>query len=48
MLVALSGLLTSCKVVGGIFKAGFWSGIILVFLVVFLIVYLVMRSRNRQ
>jgi hypothetical protein len=40
-------LLSSCAVVGGIFKAGVWTGIILVAAVVALILYLVSRSQNK-
>lgn len=35
--------LTSCEVVGGIFKAGFWTAIILIVLVVVIILWLVRR-----
>ena len=40
-------LLSGCEIVGGIFKAGVWSGIILVVGVIVLIVYLISRSKNR-
>ena len=35
--------LSSCEVVGGIFKAGMWVGIIVVVLVVFLVMRLLSR-----
>jgi hypothetical protein len=35
--------LSSCEIVGGIFKAGVWVGIIVVLLVVFLVVRLLSR-----
>lgn len=38
--------LSSCEVVGGIFKAGFWTAIILIVLVVGLILWLVGRGRR--
>jgi hypothetical protein len=38
--------LSSCEVIGGIFKAGFWTAIILVVLVVGLILWLVNRGRR--
>ncbi|HET7897743.1 MAG TPA: phosphatidate cytidylyltransferase [Flavisolibacter sp.] len=41
LLAAMS--LTSCEVVGGIFKAGVWVGIIIVILVVALILWLIRR-----
>ncbi|WP_343668359.1 phosphatidate cytidylyltransferase [Chitinophaga sp.] len=39
-------LLSSCEVVGGIFKAGVWTGIIGVAVVVFLIIFLIGRGRK--
>ena len=36
----------SCEVVGGIYKAGFYSAVILGVLIVILIVWLVNRSRK--
>ena len=38
--------LPSCEVIGGIFKAGFWTAIILVVLVVILILWLINRGRR--
>ncbi|HLS95327.1 hypothetical protein BC792_10858 [Sphingobacterium allocomposti] len=35
--------LTSCEVIGGIFKAGVWSGVILVVLVIALIIWIIAR-----
>jgi hypothetical protein len=43
--LVLATTLTSCEVVGGIFKAGFVTAIILVVLVVVLILWLVRRRR---
>jgi len=43
-LLALSTtLLTSCEVIGGIFKAGVWSGIIVVVIVVALLIWLISK-----
>jgi len=39
-------LLSSCEVVGGIFKAGVWVGILAVAFVVGLILFLVSRGRK--
>ena len=39
--------LTSCEFIGGIFKAGLWSGIIIVVIVVALIIYLISRMRKK-
>lgn len=44
--LALATLFSSCQVVGGIFKAGFWTAIIIVVIVVILILWLVGRSRR--
>jgi hypothetical protein len=38
--------LTSCEAIGGIFKAGIWTGVIGIALVVFLVLYLISRSRK--
>ena len=46
--IALSFLLTSCAVIGGIFKTGFYAGIFIVIAVVGLILYFVMRSRSNN
>ncbi len=40
--------LCGCAVVGGIFKAGVWVGVLLVVLVVALIVYFFNRSGNNR
>jgi len=44
--LAMAVTLSSCEVVGGIFKAGFWSAIIIVVVVVALILWLVGRGRR--
>lgn len=38
--------LASCEVIGDIFKAGFWTAIILIVLVVALLIWLVGRFRR--
>ena len=45
-LLAMTVVISSCEVVGGIFKAGFWTAIILIVLVVGLILWLVGRGRR--
>jgi len=45
-LAAVMVTLSSCEVVGGIFKAGFWTAIILIVIVVVVIIWLVSRSRR--
>ena len=38
--------LSSCEAIGGIFKAGIWTGVIGIGLVVILVIYLISRSRR--
>ncbi|MES2279581.1 MAG: lipoprotein [Bacteroidota bacterium] len=40
--------LSSCQVIGGIFKAGFAVGIIAVLIVVFLVIWLVSAFRGKN
>lgn len=40
---ALLSLLSGCEIVGGIFKAGVWSGVFIVVLVLAFIIWLVSR-----
>lgn len=46
LLLLIATTTTSCEAIAGIFKAGVWSGIIVVVLVVALILYLVGRGRK--
>ena len=41
-------LLSGCAVVGGIFKAGVWVGVLIVVGVLALIIYLVTRGSNNN
>lgn len=43
LIVSCVTLLSSCEVIGGIFKAGVWSGIIIVVIVVALIIWLISK-----
>ena len=45
-LLLLIPFLSGCEVIGDIFKAGFWVGIVTVILVVGLIMYLVGKMRK--
>lgn len=45
LLMTLS-LLSSCEVIGGIFKAGVWVGVIVVVAVIALILWLIGRGRK--
>lgn len=46
VMIILMTTLTSCEAIGGIFKAGMWTGVIGIALVVFLVIYLISRSRK--
>jgi hypothetical protein len=48
ILVAFMLTLSSCEVVGGIFKAGMWTAVILIAIVVGLILWIVSRMRGRK
>lgn len=43
LMLTMVTLLSSCEVIGGIFKAGVWSGIIMVVLVIALIIWLISK-----
>lgn len=43
LVALLATTLTSCELIGGIFKAGMWSGIIIVVIVLALIIWLVTK-----
>jgi hypothetical protein len=43
--LAMVMTLSSCEIVGGIFKAGFWTAIILIVLVIILILWLIRKMR---
>ena len=44
--LAMAMTLSSCEVVGGIFKAGFWTAIILIVLVIVIILWIINRGRR--
>ena len=53
--IAISGLLlllmvylSSCQAIGDIFKAGVWSGILLVIAIIALIIFVVSKMSNRK
>lgn len=46
LLVATSTLLSSCEVIGGIFKAGVWVGVLVVVAIIAVIIWLVGKSRS--
>ncbi|MGN6163098.1 MAG: phosphatidate cytidylyltransferase [Flavisolibacter sp.] len=45
-MMALVTMVSSCEVIGGIFKAGVWVGIIVVVLIIGLILWLVGKGRR--
>jgi hypothetical protein len=45
LFILLTGL-TGCEAIAGIFKAGMWTGIIIVVLVIVLIIWLISRTRK--
>ena len=45
--VLLSFALTSCEAIGDIFKAGIWTGLILVVVVIAVIIWIFNRFRRR-
>jgi heme/copper-type cytochrome/quinol oxidase subunit 4 len=46
MLAFMAMALAGCEIIGGIFKAGVWTGILLVVIVVALIIWLISRARR--
>ncbi|HEU4939869.1 MAG TPA: hypothetical protein VFT39_25650 [Vicinamibacterales bacterium] len=46
LFVLLAVVVSGCSVVGGIFKAGFWTGIILVALIVAALLFLAAKARD--
>jgi hypothetical protein len=38
--------ISSCEVVGGIFKAGVWTGLILVAIVIAIVIFIITRFRK--
>ena len=46
LLISLCTTMSSCEVIGGIFKAGVWVGVLLVVVVVGIILWLVGKSKK--
>jgi hypothetical protein len=44
--VFFTTMLSSCEIIGGIFKAGVWVGVLIVVAIIALIVWLVGRGRK--
>lgn len=47
-LILMLFLLGSCAVIGGIFKAGVWVGVLIVLVVIGVIIWLVTRSSGKS
>ena len=47
LLTAIVLFMSSCEVIGGIFKAGVWTGILAVAVVIALIIFLISRGSKR-
>ena len=45
-LLIFVSLMSSCAVIGGIFKAGVWVGILIVVAIIALIIWLISRGRG--
>ena len=50
VIIMAAVLLSGCEVIGGIFKAGVWTGTILVVLIVAIVIWVVSKlfSRNKN
>ncbi|HVZ95761.1 MAG TPA: hypothetical protein VG847_02725 [Chitinophagaceae bacterium] len=46
-LIALIFLLSGCQVIGDIFKAGVWAGVLGVVIIIVLIFWLISKRRNK-
>jgi hypothetical protein len=47
-LILLAVSLSSCEAIGGIFKAGVWSGILLIVFVIAIIIFIATRFTKRK
>jgi hypothetical protein len=47
LLAAMALTLSSCELIGGIFKAGVWTGLLIVAVVLGLIIFLLSRSGRK-
>jgi len=43
----MSAVLSSCEAIAGIFKAGVWTGVIVVVGIIGLIIYFIRRGNNK-
>ena len=47
LLLCMSAVLSSCEAIAGIFKAGVWTGVIVVVGIIGLIIYFISRGKNK-
>lgn len=47
LLLMITVSMSSCEVIGGIFEAGIWTGLIVVVIVIAIILWLVSRFRRK-
>lgn len=48
MLLLLAGTLSSCEAIAGIFKAGVWTGILLVAGIIALVIFIISRMSGKK
>lgn len=48
LLLWVAIIFSGCEVIGGIFKAGVWTGVLLVALVIFVIIWLLTRAGRKK
>jgi hypothetical protein len=48
LLVFMTGLLGGCAVVGDIFKAGVWVGVLIVVGIIALVIFIITRGSNKS
>jgi hypothetical protein len=46
LILLLAGAASGCEIIGGIFKAGVWVGVIVVVLVVVLVLWIIGKARK--
>lgn len=47
-LISLSFLLSSCEVIGAVFKTGLWTGVIIVVIIIAVIIFIARKTGNKK
>jgi membrane protein implicated in regulation of membrane protease activity len=47
-LVMIAMTFSSCEIIGDIFKAGMWTGVIIIAIIIILLIYIFSRFRRRE